>query len=437
MPAVGAFDTTVNHLYFASIDAAEANQWNRNHDANHQIQANTKLTVLTNSSIHQKARFTYNDSSHDQQFAVDIDLSSLSTPWVRQDSSYKSDPFLGCIAKQDCSPANPTHKGDAVIQMDITDNNFLLTKDLDYVYDQVQAQQVGLSEFESDNRLPAPTCQLSSVVNSQNHQVVYSSACNDNNNIYAQVGQPNRLLSSGGVDGIGLMPGQQYTLDVVEASTKQQTQPAESTPVYGGGFAAVYVGEEESGATTYLPIHSDGLKAILDSKHTVPPYFYSKFGCAYPNPVGKHCSLTLSIGGNTNGQRTNGMLYIADANSQTTAISVYLNARLVAEPFNFVLNQGNAGDYYLRIKNFGKEDYAQLTLTSFPPGTKIKSKTCNSELKSMQQCKYDLDLSQVPEGNYSMTITGLTAAMLKPGLAESQVPVADQESIKFNVFGSW
>jgi hypothetical protein len=146
--------------------------------------------------------------------------------------------------------------------------------------------------------------------------------------------------------------------------------------------------------------------------------------------------LQLSIGGNTQ-QRSNGMLYIADANSKTTVIPVYLNARLVAEPFKFVQNQGSLGDNYLTIKNFGSEDYAKLNIVGLPNGVKIKSTTCSGTLKAGQQCSYDLDLSQVQQGNYAVTITGLSNAALTRKLTDVPVAAADQETISINIAGGW
>ena len=164
-PSIGTFRTGINHLRFEAISANDAASWNATHDAQHQIAANTKLSLIGHNSLMQRALFSFKDPGVDSQLALAINLSALSTPWLRyaayQPFGDNTDPYLACVDKNGhCKDGSPTHKSDAVITLEISDNKPSATKDFNSRYSSIIYQEAGLTGLATDRLLAAPSFSL-------------------------------------------------------------------------------------------------------------------------------------------------------------------------------------------------------------------------------------------------------------------------------------
>ncbi len=429
-PAIGNFNTSLNHLSFQPITQDDAINWNASHDKDHQILANTNVTYITKNSVFHLARFNFTDPNLDDQLNLQIGLSALTTPWLRYDENDNprnmQDPYLGFVGD------SSDHKMDAVVELTISDNNLSPTKDLDNEYNQSQIDYMGLSNLIPDLNLPAPEYTLSNIKNRKNGNIVFQGGEGIKSN-----------LKGGAFDGaLALNNNQEANLTVFLPSNINSKQ----TLINGGGFSVRYVDNPadtslESQITNPLIIKSDELRSSFDSLESATPhYLYAKFNCKFPNPVGIKCPLSLSLGGYSDSAnqaiRSKGKLYISDLNSHTTAIPVYLNYNLISEPQAFTYTQGTPGVYRLSLMNAGLERYVSVQINGLPQGTKIVSNSCNNGLSKGEQCQVDLDFSNVTtNGNYIATLTGIRNNY--QGSTISGVSSLDTEQLTINVTGGW
>ncbi len=434
-PGIGQFNTGVNHIRIDTVSNDDANKWNSSHDQNHQIQANTQVTNVTTNSVLQQSNLSFTDSSIDKQLAVSIKLENLSNPWVRYEDyhpdSGRDDPYFGSVGK-----TGATHKYDAGVILTITDNQASGDMaDLNYQYEKSQLAYLGLTSLANDDRLPAPSYSVNSINNSVYGKLIYSS-------------NRSNLLNTKGLTKVGdstvlvLNSGQDIKLNVSIPSTSLSTKLKDSQ-MYGGGFEISYSSDDdESEGIDFMPIKSVSLKASLDSESDIIPYLYSNFNCSYPLAVGTKCPLDLSIGGVDDGKHHMGKLYLADANSKTTYIPVFVNYHLLSQPTRLDVdpNDPTHSNYIINVGNYGAQDYNQIVVSGLPTGASANLNGCANGLPSGTQCQIELDgLETSDPGTYSVMIYGLTTNSL-PRVSKVRnndwqdiIPEADQESLNITV----
>ena len=164
----------------------------------------------------------------------------------------------------------------------------------------------------------------------------------------------------------------------------------------------------------------------VESRSTV---LYSNFKCEYPLKVGTSCPLELKIGGIGGTNKHMGKIYIADAMGKPTAIPVYINYKLVSEPLSMTLDEGQRGEFKLKLKNFGSDRYSSIQLSNLPNGASITSNSCSGGIANGETCELVYDLSSVVAGDYIVNVTGV-----KPG-ANSSAP--DMGQLKIHVNSAW
>ena len=95
--------------------------------------------------------------------------------------------------------------------------------------------------------------------------------------------------------------------------------------------------------------------------------------------------------------------------SKETVIPVYLNYKLLAEPFELNTQEGDSDLTTIHVLNLGSSNYNTVRVDDLPEGARIASNNCEGSLNSRQQCTVALDLSNVAAGDgYHIKLTGIT-----------------------------
>ena len=401
-PAIGTAWTGVNHLKFENITAEDVKKWNGSHDAEHQIETNTTMTMIAKSSIMQEASFSFNNNKMDKQLAINIQLNSISNPWINY-SEYsalegREDPFRGWVGKNNKGGIE-THKSDAVVGVTITDNRASSTKDIDYLYARSQMEYLGANSLDVDMLLPAPQYSVISMRDINSSQLLSTK---------------DALITVNGITGLVLNDGEEVKLNVSLPKSKVSPQllslAADDKPLVGKGLSVDYVGQSESGSEHYMTVKSDPAFELLNTESSGLPLFYSKFDCSYPLEVGKECPLTLKISDpKKQGVAASGKLYLSDGNSHTTVIPVYLNMKLVSEPSKFALTEGDTGVHTVTLANYSNGEYNGVTVSGLPAEAQVLSNSCSGKVSAGGgQCSVSYDLSKLRAGNYNVLLNAQT-----------------------------
>ncbi len=418
----GNYKSNMVMLSLDAPSAADAAAWNASHDAAHQIGATTLATPINpgaanggNTSLSQTMRFTFKNSQNDQQLGNMISLNSISTPWLRGYTT--QDPYIGDVSEKS---ANQT---DALINMSVEDLTVAsAVKDASNSYNIQRLANLGVSSLGQDLRFDAPVYKVQTIVNTKDNKVIYKAGARDG--LFAS---RNGLVKINDIDGFALNQNQRTTLDVqIPASSLGRLKGLLKTsgPVYGQGFSASLVDDDESGARVYTPVKSDFF--LQSNDQNVGGFFFNKFNCGYPTQVGSSCSFTMMIAGQSDNKKHLAKLYLADGNSKTTAVPVYVNYNLVSEPQSALINNGDASPVKILVKNFSGSSYKQVKVSGLPTGAQLLANTdgtptCNGNLASQQVCELSYDFSQVNSGNYSLVIYGTDGS-------SSEVPSPDSQN---------
>lgn len=399
----GVYTNGVNHVKFEVPTTDDVTQWNSYHSESQQILANTQVThVATGPNAHSDV-FSFNRSSgNNQQITLKLDANVATEPFNRpnqQDDRNAKDPYLGDI--------NSSNKYDAVLSVYISSNQTDTDKIIDEDATDDALAQYGLSSLSTPS-LPAPMYSLSNFTQLKTQKNVLL------NNL------SNKMLTSDGLDGIVINPDYETVLNVAIPKSQLSSELlAAGNNLYGTGFIANYVDENQAGTNLLNNIQSDTLlnlysKAEIESPTSVSPYLYSKFECGYPVAIGNSCPLKLRIGGMNDGQKHQGKLYVADGSGKLTAIPVYMNYHLLTEPFQYTLNEGDNQEVTLKVANLGSDEYKTLELSDLPINTTIVSNTCNSSLNTGGYCEIKFNFKNVNAGDYKIKLTGETNSGAKP-----------------------
>ena len=117
-------------------------------------------------------------------------------------------------------------------------------------------------------------------------------------------------------------------------------------------------------------------------------------------------------------------LYLADGNSKTAMIPVYVNYNLVSEPQSQELSNGDNTPVKILVKNFSSAAYDRIIVSGLPSTAILLANSdglpsCSASLGSQQSCELSYDLSGVDSGSYSMVIYGAKNGDM------SEIPSAD------------
>lgn len=426
----GNHTTKINMVTLDVPSDADVASWNAAHP-DKPIAANTKASPPNpddanggNNATSQSMRFTFKDATYDQQIGTAISLSSITTPWRRQ-GAQTEDPFLGKLHYGDVHP-NSGNVGDAVVNMTVSDiANVTPIKDAEYAYNSQNMANLGLSSLAQDLRYAAPVYNMQKIVNVRNNRLMYGSGMNGG--LY---NSSKGLVKINGIEGIVLNKGQQTTLNVqIPASS------AKNGLSYGAGFGANLIEEDSSGSSTHTPVKSDLFMLNGKNDDNTVPYFYNKFNCSFPTKVGDSCPFTMMVGGYDNKKHME-KLYLADGNSKTSAIPVYVNYNLVSDPVSSSITQG-VGDqsFVITLKNFSSSDYKTINVSGLPDGAILDTtrSTCGTGLKSNETCSLVYDASQVGTGSYDMIVYGSDGVHTEVPSADS----ADANSYSLTVQGGF
>ena len=410
-----------------SLDAPsgdEVAKWNASHDESHQLEDNTRVTSSNpddahggNNSLSQSMRFTFKDPSIDQQIGNVVSLNNISSPWIRGYS--KEDPFVGDVSE------TSAHQTDAVVGVSVNElNNVSPVKDAAYAYNNQRLANIGIAGLGQDLRFDAPSYSVQKVVNTKTNSTIYKAGTSQ-----GLLGSRNGMLRINGIDGLVINSGEQTTMNVqIPASSLSRLKGMVKSDAgalnYGQGLGASLVSQEESGAMPITPVKSDMFLSQSKNESSVQPFFYNKFSCSYPLRVGDNCAFTMMVGGTMDGKKHLQNLYLADGNSKTAMIPVYVNYNLVSEPQSQELSNGDNTPVKILVKNFSSAAYDRIIVSGLPSTAILLANSdglpsCSASLGSQQSCELSYDLSGVDSGSYSMVIYGAKNGDM------SEIPSAD------------
>ena len=398
--------------HFEVPTSADVAAWNNAHtESSMQIDANTIVTHAESNgpNIHIDKFALTDNPAHN----ISIFSKVLTSPFIRPYNN-DTDPYLG-----DLRNGGVDHKHDAVIQVNISDNSVDFEKN--DINDAQNAVYTSLGYGDAVPVLhPAPQWSVSSIQDRHTGKVVYSAKSNPHNTLYAS----NGLKRVGDIEGLFVMSGESVVIN-----TTLLSDPNHPDYQYGGGMDVSYVVADddnvsESGIDPWIDqIDSSDEESMLSKYNTDNPessikYLFAKANQTSMSPkVGDNIPLTLVLDG-MSGSKSEGHLYLADQNSKTVSIPVYLNYHLVTEPKAYTVSMGDSDIYPLTLLNNGNR-YESISVSGLPDGTKIVNNSCSNGLDQDKQCEIDFDFSGVDMGSSDIIITGDDGSKLSNGLSSS------------------
>jgi hypothetical protein len=208
------------------------------------------------------------------------------------------------------------------------------------------------------------------------------------------------LKQVGNIQGLFIKPNQLITLSLSIPDKNNND---------GNGYSIMYASNDNNlmlgqPSGSYEIVKSS---KVFDKKQGLGSnVLLAMFDRPFPYKLNDIANLKLAISGK-NGGSSNGHLYIGDNFGASTAIPVYLNYALIAEP-NVLSAKKNGGKVSFTLANVSDKNYNRLEITGLPADADLSNGALSS-LRIDEQRRITLDLSDVNEiGSYDIVIKGIS-----------------------------
>ncbi len=385
--------------------------WNTHHDQSHLINANSFISTagIAENTAQITKMITFAPSTQvDSNLGLAITLNSVTTPWTR--NARNEDAFIG-------KEAASIKRGDAILAINTQMiSNSYPSRDQDKERIRAEFNSEGLPKLAEDNDYKAPKLKLIDILDITHGETLFS----PDKNINRLNLQPTSSLPkySNQVQGLLLNPNQEVDLlvSIPNDPLHQSGVNSVNREQFALGLDASYIGLKGSGNdNSFVEVKSLSLKARYDKNQiTSPRYIFSMFGGVYPPKVGNSYPLKLSIGGLKDNEKHQGILYIGDNLSKTTAVPLYINYQLLTDMQSQTVLKGKNKFIHIRVINPANIDYSGIEVSGAPSSLKLLTTnldgepSCDKSLYHGSSCELTYDVSNVDPGTYKLLITGIT-----------------------------